>query len=536
MQRIESRTPRSRWSIHAAVTALVVTGLAVGPASAGSGGYQPHFEAVSCETEQFAGRLPAGIDAECGLLTVPEDRTAPMAEDNRVVLPVVIVHASTADPPDDPVLLLTGGPGQSGIDAFTQSGAGLLGWAQQLAEQRDLIVLDTRGTGRAQPSLLCQNDALGMSWSATASYLNLSTTDDLVTEQARVEQALIDCAATLRAAGVDLDDYNRPAVAQDLADLRRALGVAKWNVYGVSAGTTLALELLRRQPGGQRSVVLDSVYPPFTETDPASVLAMRKAGFRAWIDAAGLDRDAVESSLAAIKARYDTAPSSATDPYTGIPMQYTGDDAVWALHLGMLVPDLLPLLELFVANLQYYDGTPATAALSLEPYFGPGIETVLDLNLAFLYPLFTGLASSDGYWIGVECADRAPLLEPADLAAVIAAEPIYAGLLSGQPTMPNVCDQIGVEPAPAQSYRIHQVGVPSLVLAGSLDVLRTPPAVSAQVSDMLGTWSQFVEFPRAGHAVAGYSQTDPASQCADAMIASFIDSPRAPVDTGCVGG
>jgi hypothetical protein len=53
---------------------------------------------------------------------------------------------------------------------------------------------------------------------------------------------------------------------------------------------------------------------------------------------------------------------------------------------------------------------------------------------------------------------------------------------------------------------------------------------------MLGTWSQFVEFPRAGHGVAGYSATDPASQCADAMIAGFIDSPRAPVDTGCVGG
>ncbi len=534
MQHIESRTPR--WLVGAVATAVVVTGLAVGPAAAGRGGYQPEFEAVPCTAEQFAGRLPAGIDATCGLLTVPEDRTAPMAQDNRVVLPVVIVHAGTADPPDDPVLLLAGGPGQSGIDKFTQSGAGLLGWAQQLAEQRDLIVLDTRGTGRAQPSLLCRNEALGLSWSDTAWYLNHSTTDDLVTEQALVDQALIDCAATLRAAGVDLDDYNRPAVAQDLADLRRALGVAKWNVYGVSAGTTLALELLRQQPGGQRSVVLDTVYPPFTEIDPANLLAMRKAGFRAWIDAAGLDRDAVESSLAAIKARYDTSPYSGTDPYTGIPMQYTGDDAIRMLHSTMYVPDLLPLLELLVANLQYYDGTPATAFLSLEPYFGPGIETVFDFNLAFFYPTLIALPSSDGYWIGVECADRAPLVEPADLAAVVAAEPVYAGILSGEPTMPNVCDQIGVAPAPAQSYRIHQVGVPSLVLAGSLDVLATPPAVAAQVSDMLGTWSQFVEFPRAGHGVAGYSQTDPASQCADAMIASFIDSPRASVDTGCVGG
>ncbi len=99
-----------------------------------------------------------------------------------------------------------------------------------------------------------------------------------------------------------------------------------------------------------------------------------------------------------------------------------------------------------------------------------------------------------------------------------------------------MCEAVDVEPVPTRTYRIHKVGVPSLVLAGSLDALRTPPAVAAQVSGMLGRWSQYVEFPRAAHAVAGYSETDPASQCADEMIASFIDRPRQPVDTSCIGG
>jgi hypothetical protein len=36
--------------------------------------------------------------------------------------------------------------------------------------------------------------------------------------------------------------------------------------------------------------------------------------------------------------------------------------------------------------------------------------------------------------------------------------------------------------------------------------------------------------------VAGYSESDPASQCADHMIARFIDTPRQQVDTSCIGG
>ena len=140
---------------------LVVTGLASVPAAADRGGYQPDFEVVSCDSEQFAGRLPAGVDAECGLLTVPENRKLRLGEGNTVVLPVVIIQATTADPQRDPVLLLAGGPGLSGIDAFTQSGAGLPGWVQALAEQRDVIVLDTRGTGKAQPSLDLQQRRAG---------------------------------------------------------------------------------------------------------------------------------------------------------------------------------------------------------------------------------------------------------------------------------------------------------------------------------------------------------------------------------------
>jgi hypothetical protein len=61
------------------------------------------YEVVSCDAAPFTVELPAGIDAECGLLTVPEDRGSPMAEDNRVVLPVVTVQASGEHSGKDPL-------------------------------------------------------------------------------------------------------------------------------------------------------------------------------------------------------------------------------------------------------------------------------------------------------------------------------------------------------------------------------------------------------------------------------------------------
>jgi hypothetical protein len=187
-----------------------------------------------------------------------------------------------------------------------------------------------------------------------------------------------------------------------------------------------------------------------------------------------------------------------------------------------------------VANLQYYDGTPATVDLSLEPIFGPGVETAFDFALAVFYPVYkNGWAT--GHHIAVECADRSQFLASADYAAVLQDEPVYGAMGFSIATLPNVCEQIDVEPVSVRTYRIHQVGVPSLVLAWSLEA-DTPPTDGAQVSDMQRPWSQYVEFPGAAHVVAGYSESDPASQCADQMIASFIDTPRQQVDTSCIGG
>lgn len=74
-------------------------------------------------------------------------------------------------------------------------------------------------------------------------------------------QATRSCRDRTAGGGYDLGAYDTTANAADVADLRVALGLDEWNIYGVSYGTHLALTLLRDHPDGIRSVVLDSVVP-----------------------------------------------------------------------------------------------------------------------------------------------------------------------------------------------------------------------------------------------------------------------------------
>src|SRR5690606_32043809 len=56
--------------------------------------------------------------------------------------------------------------------------------------------------------------------------------------------------------------FGTAEIVSDIDQVRRALGIERWNVYGVSYGTTVALTMMARAPETIRSVMLDSPYPP----------------------------------------------------------------------------------------------------------------------------------------------------------------------------------------------------------------------------------------------------------------------------------
>jgi pimeloyl-ACP methyl ester carboxylesterase len=213
-------------------------------ALAGEGSEQvPRFEPAPCPklpgTEELA-------KASCGYLVVPENHNRPTGRTIRLM--VAKYPASSAEKRADPVVYLAGAPG----DIAPLDVNGFI--AADFIRDRDIYVVSQRGTMFSEPALTCAADddfareLLGLGfYSEATKRAHLAATEA--------------CHRDLAATGADLSAYNSTESAADFADLRKVLGIAAWNVYGMSYGSYLAQTLMRDHPEGIRSVVLDSVLP-----------------------------------------------------------------------------------------------------------------------------------------------------------------------------------------------------------------------------------------------------------------------------------
>ena len=242
----------------AVLASLVLAG--IGPATAQEHSTNPatrRFEAGPCP---FKADEKILAQVRCGYLIVPENRARP--DGRQLRLAVAIARSANATPRPDPVVLLSGGPG----DSFVQNTARLMNVVMAgLRADRDLIIWDQRGTGFSEPVFCPELNARWREIGARG-----------LERSARVSerrQALAHCRETMLRQGVDLSQYNTVVSAHDLDDLRRVLGVAQWNLVAISYGTRLALEAMRLAPQGIRSAVLTSPLPPNLPIDVRSAFA-----------------------------------------------------------------------------------------------------------------------------------------------------------------------------------------------------------------------------------------------------------------------
>ncbi len=202
-----------------------------------------------------------GPDLKTGYLVVLE-RRFPAPTGRTIKLPFIVLKGRSASPRPDPVFFTAGGPGGS-----TMFRAGFFR-RSPLLDDRDVILLEQRGNRFAEPALMCPeiDRALRSGWGT-----RLNGDPD---PQA-VGAALTAAARSLEEAGIDLAGYTTKESAADIADLRRLLGIASWNLYGVSYSTKLMLTVLRDHPQGVRAAILDSVLPLEVNCDeetPANIL------------------------------------------------------------------------------------------------------------------------------------------------------------------------------------------------------------------------------------------------------------------------
>ncbi len=184
--------------------------------------------------------------AELGRLWVCENR----ANCSRLIQLAFVRLRSTAGKPAAPIVFLAGGPGVPGIVMARVPVYFPL--FDRLREVADVILLDQRGTGMSVPNLECSLDT-PLPADVFASY-------DKGVEG--MMSSVRTCADHWRAQGIELSAYNTNAGADDLDDLRKALGAERLSLLGFSYGGQLALAAVRRHGDRLERVVFASTSGP----------------------------------------------------------------------------------------------------------------------------------------------------------------------------------------------------------------------------------------------------------------------------------
>ena len=236
------------WARGLAMAFLVLASACTG-GSASPPTFQPTVAATACPSEV---KVVVPGPHSCGYLTVLEDRT-------RLNGPTIRLFYLRVQPAD-------GTPEPEPIAAVGEELAQSPSYDTGIAEtsHRELILLDQRGTGHSKPSLACP-EVDAVAGNLVAGPLSSETVRDVFRD------AIAACRARLIAGGVHPAAYTLAAAAEDLEELRRALGVSSWNLVSWGSASRLLLEYARRYPQPIRALVLGS--PQFPQRAPISEAA-----------------------------------------------------------------------------------------------------------------------------------------------------------------------------------------------------------------------------------------------------------------------
>lgn len=513
-----------RTLVHAgSLVTVVVVAATLGhvPSGAADG---PEFVVVSCPEGVF----PSHVEVDCGFVRVPEDRSD--RRSRTIEVHAAVVRASGDHPEPDPIVLLDGGPSFGAISDFAL-GAYLAD--SSMVDDRDLILVDTRGTGISEPRLGCPE----LDEAEVRSFYSEPFVNSDAHRIARV--ALRACWDRLVAEGVDPAAYTSAESAADLDALRRALGVDQWNLLALSADGVLGETYLRLFPDGIRSAVFDSAmsshmtYPMdfdrgrvellekvFAECRANQACRARYPGIRSlfyeWVDR--LQADPVIVTLADFRPEPVRLEVDGIGLLTDAPfMIYPGDpftpssvildslDYIWRVTHGEIQ--------------QVYEELLGTGPLEnghLDDFFAQG------KTLSYVCHDLVGFTSHGRL---VQAAHDIPPYAPRYLH-----EHYDLALGFWIPVSPAGCDVWDVGRAPGWQNQPVRSDIPTLVLAGEYDV-GVPPYIVRQIDDRLSR-ATYVELPASAHLQLAVFTTG--HECAREITAGFLADPLATVDLSCV--
>jgi pimeloyl-ACP methyl ester carboxylesterase len=424
------------------------------------------------------------IEALCGKYDVYENRQS--QQGRKIALNVMLLPATADKPSPDPFFAFAGGPGQSATEAY----AGLAGYVAKVRQQRDVILVDQRGTGQSNP-LQCQLK--------NGSDAQAIIGDGFSLDKIRECRAEVDKKA-------DVTQYTTSIFADDIDEVRQAMGYEKINVFGGSYGTKSGLVYLRQHGDHVRTLTLEAVATPqyripvpFAKTVQSSVdrlIALCAADASCHKDFPDLHAEftTLLDRLAKSPAHFETHNQPVTLPR---------DIFVSSLRTLLYIPRIVSAFPLMIHNANQGDWTIYA-------------DSVLALTGALEGVVARGMS------LAAICAEDVPGLTDAFIKRETQGTYLADAQVRRYQTYCKTWGTVGS--IPKDFYAPIHSQVPTLLISGVLDPA-TPPEMAQQAAHDLPN-SRLIAIKEGTHGTG--------SPCIDGLVADFVQqASAAKLDASC---
>lgn len=464
--------------------------LVLTPAASAAEAPEPSYTPIDC------GFKMRGIELTCGYVEVPENRARPGGRS----LPIHFIRAGATgeDSKPDPIVFLGGGPGLHA----TPGANGVIYGNRKLLAERDLIVVDQRGTGRSNPL-----DCIEHGDDAGAEVVRRVFEIDFF------DGPSFDRCLRKLSEVADLTQYTTTASVEDLEEVRRALGYEQVNLSGGSYGTRWALEYMRRYPESIRSAVLYGVAPP------SELLVERVAmDFQRDLDAtvAACEADnACAARYPGFRKQLATLLATIREKPVEVEIRSGGEQVPVTMNYEQFVT----AMRFSLYSVHMAAALPARVDAAAQGDYTSFADSVSALSV----PLHNSVA--EGLWASVKCAEELPFIDEARARKQSTGTAL--GLLRLESEL-EVCEVWPRGKVPEDFNQPVRSAVPALLLAGEFDTA-TPLELAEKAVRHLPN-GRLVSVPNRSHwGLRG--------GCIDEIVAQFLDSGSAEsVDDSCAAG
>lgn len=428
----------------------------------------------------FSKLQPCKIDgveeeARCGTYAVWEDRAA--KKGRKIDLYVVVLPALEPERAPDPVVFLTGGPGEGAASEASWFGQEMA----DLRKRRDLVLVDPRGTGRSNP-LRC--DLYG---NATVQEI----ADHLLAPE-RVRR----CRAELEKKA-DLRFYHTSLAMDDLEEVLAWLGYEKVNLVAGSYGTKAAQIYLRHHGGRVRAAALSGIAPV---DDPAPLFYAR-AGQRA-VDLLLADCAADEVCRTAFPNVRDEmrAVMERIDRGVTVPVEDPRDGKMYEVrpNHGLVAEGIRYLLYSDMARY-----VPYLVHRAFQGDLAPLVTVSLGRRASIDQAIAVGM------FLSVTCSEEVPFIDPAVVGKETGGTLLRDFRVREQK---RACELWPRGSVPAGDRELVRTEVPVLLISGERDPV-TPPEFGERAASRMPN-ALHVVVPRGAHS---------SGPCGKSLTRAFIE-------------